>query len=239
MRNRPELELLTQIAESLMNKGKICISVVACSKGAEVYSLLMCLRKHIRNIHVEITAIDISEDIVRIAEKGEYPDDSPMLERLTEFEIKEMFDRKGHILRVKDCLRENVNWLVGDATSPELLESISSQDIVMANRFLCHMYPDDAEKCLKNVSKILAPGGFLFVSGVDLDVRTKVARTHGWKPISDLMEQIHDGDYTLRRGWPMHYYGLEPFDKKRKDWNLRYASVFQMPQDHNLTNNGI
>src|SRR5437867_11883789 len=35
---------------------------------------------------------------------------------------------------------------------------------------------------------------YLFVSGVDLDVRTKVAIELGWKPISDLLEEIHEGE---------------------------------------------
>jgi hypothetical protein len=37
---------------------------------------------------------------------------------------------------------------------------------------------------------MVKPDGYLFVSGVDLDVRTKVARDLGWKPVSDLLREI-------------------------------------------------
>ena len=78
------------------------------------------------------------------------------------------------------------------------------------------------------MARFVAPGGYLFVSGVDLDVRTKVANELGWKPISDLLEEIHEGDPSLRTAWPHRYWGLEPLERSRSDWNIRYASVFQL-----------
>jgi len=41
------------------------------------------------------------------------------------------------------------------------------------------------------------------------------------------MSEIDEGDPSLRRGWPLQYWGLEPFDQGRSDWQIRYASVFQ------------
>lgn len=115
-----------------------------------------------------------------------------------------------------------------DAGDPQLIGSLGLQDLVVANRFLCHMQPAAAEKCLRNVARLVKPGGYLFVSGIDLDVRTKVARDLGWKPVTDLIREIHDGDVSLRRGWPLEYCGLEPFDDRQPDWQMRYASVFQI-----------
>ena len=42
--------------------------------------------------------------------------------------------------------------------------------------------------------------------------------------------EIHEGDASLRRDWPLEYWGLEPFDLTRGDWKYRYASVFQLPE---------
>ena len=80
----------------------------------------------------------------------------------------------------------------------------------------------------KTVNAFAAPGGHLFVSGVDLDVRTKVAGELGWRPVQDLLEAIHDDDRSLREAWPYKYWGLEPLDKRRPDWQIRYASAFQV-----------
>jgi SAM-dependent methyltransferase len=109
-----------------------------------------------------------------------------------------------------------------------MVDALGAQQIVVANRFLCHMRPADAERCLRNIARLVAPGGYLFVSGIDLNVRTKVATGLGWKPVPDLLEQIHDGDQTLRVSWPYKYWGLEPIDHRRRDWKIRYASVFQL-----------
>jgi hypothetical protein len=32
----------------------------------------------------------------------------------------------------------------------------------------------------------------------------------------------------VTRDWPWHYWGLEPFNKNRRDLKFRYASVFQL-----------
>jgi hypothetical protein len=76
----------------------------------------------------------------------------------------------------------------------------------VANRFLCHMHPEEAEECLCNLARLVKPGGYLFVSGVDLGVRTKVARELGWRPVTELISEIHEGDPSLRRGWPLEYW---------------------------------
>jgi hypothetical protein len=81
---------------------------------------------------------------------------------------------------------------------------------------------------LRNLAPLVKPGGYLFVSGVDLDVRSKVAREFGWRPITELICEIHEGDQSLRRSWPLDYSALEPLDQSRADWQMRYASVFQL-----------
>jgi hypothetical protein len=66
------------------------------------------------------------------------------------------------------------------------------------------------------------------VTGIDLDVRTKVAREEAWIPIADLAREIHEGDTSILAGWPLEYWGLEPFDDRRPDARIRYASVFRV-----------
>jgi hypothetical protein len=86
----------------------------------------------------------------------------------------------------------------------------------------------EAERCLRNIARLVRPGGYLCVGGIDVDVRSRVAHELGWTPIQELLEQIHEGDPVLRNDWPFHYAGLEPLDKNRDDWNIRYAAVFRI-----------
>jgi hypothetical protein len=90
------------------------------------------------------------------------------------------------------------------------------------------MAPADAEKCLGNIAQLVSPGGYLFVSGVDLDVRTKVALDLDWEPVPELTAEIHDGDPCVRADWPWQWWGLEPLNRRRHDWQTRYAAVFRI-----------
>ena len=140
-----------------------------------------------------------------------------------------MFDRNGDDQRwVKPFLREGITWRLGDAADRRLVEELGSKDLVVANNFLCHMDAPSAERCLRNFAQLTSPGGYLFVSGVDLDVRTSVAIDLGWEPVPELMAEIHDGDPLVRADWPWHWWGLEPLDRRRHDWQTRYASVFRI-----------
>jgi len=99
---------------------------------------------------------------------------------------------------------------------------------VVANNFLCHMNPRMAERCLRNIARLVRSHGYLMASGVDLDVRTRVADELGWQPLPELLEEIHEGDPVMTAHWPWHYGGLEPLNKKRPDWRRRYATTFNI-----------
>lgn len=233
-RNRPELDLIRIIAGQRPVGSKLIISVLGCSNGAEVYSLMWTVRSARPDLMVIVHALDISSDVVKMGKEGVYPSPtnsvsgSSIFDRITEKEMQGMFDREDEMVRIKGWLREGINWLVADAGDPALASLLNGQDIVIANRFLCHMSQCDAERCLRNIAGLPRTGGYLFVSGVDLDIRTKVAFDLGLFPVQSLIEEMHDGDVSVRRDWPWKYWGLEPFDRRRKDWRIRYASAFQV-----------
>jgi hypothetical protein len=84
-----------------------------------------------------------------------------------------------------------------------------------------------AERYLRNIVRLVGPNGYLFVSGIDLDIRTRVARDLGLKPLQELLDEVHEGDLRARSCWPFQYAGLEPLNKNRQDWEIRYAAAFQ------------
>ena len=256
LRNRPELELLRRLVDPAPIGSPLRIAVLACSKGAEVYSIMWAIRSVRSDLSLHVHAVDISGEIVAFGERGVYSLESPnaegiadqqriyekedvtrnthrdqgapIFERMTAAEMEVMCDVEGNHAKIKEWLREGIKWIRGDANDPQLKDKLGLQDIVIANRFLCHMDPRDAETCLRNVARLVKPGGYIVVSGIDLDVRTKVARAMNWKPVTELIREIHDGDSSLRLGWPLGYWALEPFRESLGDWRLRYASVFQL-----------
>jgi SAM-dependent methyltransferase len=97
-----------------------------------------------------------------------------------------------------------------DAGDAGLIRVLEPQDIVVASDFLCDVAPLGAERCLHNIARIVKPGGHLFVSGIDLDVRAKVAGARGWRPVSQLIEEIHEGDPSVRGDWPFAWWDWSP-----------------------------
>jgi len=234
LRNRPLLELMRRLAGQKLHDATLRIAVLGCSIGAEVYSILWTIRSARPDLKVLLEAVDISKDILSFAEKGIYTSDTSQLvgasifERLTKAEMVEMFDWDGDQAKVKSWLREGITWLNGDAADPELVKILGPQDMVVASNFLCHMAQADAEKCLGKIARLVSPGGYLVVSGIDLDVRTKLALDLGWEPVRDLIVEIHDGDRSVRADWPWAWWGLEPLNRKRHDWQIRYAAAFRI-----------
>ena len=234
LRNRPELELIGRVAQEKGQGASLKIAVLACSMGAEAYSILWKLNKLRPDLTLDLNALDISEEVLEIAKQGLFDVDAFQLERLIPEERKELFEEQGEgRLRVRQELRDAVQWHLLDATQPAVVKLLGPQDIVIANRFLCHMHPPMAEQTLRQIAQLVLPGGMLICSGVDVEVRTKVAQELGWEPIQDLLEEIHEGDHTLRDGWPWEYWALEPLNKKHSDWQLRYASAFRIGKAEN------
>jgi SAM-dependent methyltransferase len=240
LRNRAELQLMGRLASQKTDGSNLKLCVVACSIGAEVYSILWTIRSTRPDLKVKTYAIDIAQDVVDFAQDGIYPRDHYVVEmpdgtisldlyqHMSAQEMAAMFDVDGSEAKIKPWLKEGITWRASDANDPALVLTAGPQDIVVANRFLCHLRPQRAESCLRNVARLVKPGGYLFVSGVDLDVRIKVARDMGWNPVSDLIREVHEGDHSLAGAWPLDYWGIEPFSETHPDWKMRYASAFQV-----------
>jgi SAM-dependent methyltransferase len=233
LRNRPELELIRRLLERKTKGDILRVTVLGCSTGVEAYSVAWRIRSARPDLKLVLHAVDISKQAVEFARCGMYSlvasrlTGTPICQRMTAAEMEEFFDRDGDVVAVKSWIKEGISWHVGDVGESEVLDALGPQDMVVANNFLCHMDTSEAERCLRNIARLVSPHGYLFVSGIDLDIRTKVACDLGWKPLQELLEEIHDGDPVLREDWPFHYAGLEPLNKRRQDWRIRYAAAFQ------------
>ena len=241
LRNRPQLELIRRLVERRPLSDKLRVAVLGCSTGVEAYSIAWAIRSARPDLKLVLQAMDISKRAVEVGKCGVYSlatsklTDTDVFARMTQPEIREFFDRDGDEMIVKSWIKDGINWHVGDVGDSDILDTLGPQDIVVANNFLCHMNDLMAEKCLRNIARLVSPQGYLFISGIDLDIRTKVAADLRWKPLQELVEQIHEGDICMKGLWPCHYAGVEPFDKRRQDWRLRYAAAFQLvlsEEDH-------
>lgn len=245
-RNRPALELIRRLADRKRQGETLRVAVLGCSAGAEAYSIAWTIKSARPDLKLHLQAVDISKDVVEFARRGTYPanaatsssnlSDPAVLERLSPAEVEQIFERLGDVVKVRPWISEGIEWHVGDVGDPGIVDRFGIQDIVVANNFLCHMAPGPAERCLHNIARLVRPHGYLLVAGIDLDVRAEVARQLEWKPVEELLEEIHGGDKWLRQLWPGHYAGLEPLNKGRSDWKVRYAAAFELCRSDQVPN---
>ena len=234
LRNRPLLELIRRVAQQSSSRAVLKVAVLGCSSGAEVYSVAWAIRSVRPDQKLLLHAVDISGEAVENGRSGVYVREPPLageasiFERMSDVEIGQMFEADGNRMIIKEWLKEGIEWHVGDVADPAMKDLLGLHDIVLANNFLCHLESSAARSCLRNISELVAPGGYLLACGVDLEVRTQLSAELGWQPVQDLLEEIHDGDPCLRQLWPCHYGGLEPFDRTRTDRMRRYAAAFQI-----------
>jgi chemotaxis methyl-accepting protein methylase/mannose-6-phosphate isomerase-like protein (cupin superfamily) len=256
LRNRAQLELIRRLVNKKRSGDTVRVAVLGCSTGPEAYSIAWAIKTARPDLRLILQAADISKEAVEFAERGVYPLNagvgdkqiydcmaagrwricepgselvgSEIFERMTPDERADFFDFYEDVAVVRNWIKGGINWHVEDAKDPRIVESLGLQDIVVASNFLCHMEDSEAERCLRNIARLVGPRGYLFVTGIAVNVRAKVARELRWEPVTDLFDEIHDGDISLRGQWPYHYSGLEPLNKKRQDWRIRYAAAFQL-----------
>jgi len=236
LRLRPQLEVAQQVVLQMPQSASIRIAVLGCSTGAELYSFLWRIRSARPDLKIVPVGVDIASSALDVARAGTYSCEAQEVEGLSEQQIEALFVKHGESLKVRDWISEGVTWVNADACDPKLVEIVGYQDIVVANNFLIHMFPPEDEASLRNIIRLLLPGGYLFTHGVDIDVRMRVSRDLGLIPVRFKIEEQHNAmDPEKFNQWPWHWCGRETLDKSSPDWELRYSTVLQMPrrESHN------
>ena len=229
-RNLPQLEFIRDLVLEMPPGRPVKVLSIGCSTGAELYSALWLIRTARPTREVQAIGVDISEECIHAASRGVYPLRVPevAIAGISETSHEGFFTREGKTLVVQDWVKESVSWAVGDACAPDLAARFGRHDVVIANNFLFAMSPERSESCLRNLTRLVAPDGYLVVSGVDLDLRNRILGEQGFVPVTAKCEDIHTAE-DVHSAWPLRFWGLEPIDRTRQDWPARYTSVFRSP----------
>jgi chemotaxis methyl-accepting protein methylase len=233
-RNVPLLDALASLQLRGGGDEALRVAILGCSTGAEAYSVAWALRLACPELKLRCIAIDIVESAVAAAREGVYASTSRALEGVPDEMLDLAFERRSEAFYVRDDLRQDVTFMVGDACSEELLDKLGPQDIVTANNFLVHMSDEAAEACLYRIGRTVAPGGVLVVWGINPEIRTRVMTALGFAPLPVNLEDIHQADRPALEAWPLKWWGLEPLDKSRPDWPVRYCTIFRKVENSPL-----
>ena len=67
-----QLELMGRLVHQKAHGSSLDISVLACSKGAEVYSILWSIRRARPDLRLRMQAVDVAQEILEFAARGVY-----------------------------------------------------------------------------------------------------------------------------------------------------------------------
>jgi len=220
------------------NSRTLSIVVIGCSNGSEPFTISSVLRNNRPDLNFRMHGIDIDAAMIEMACKAVYPRENVFNHpKITNQFVSETFDEEDGMFKVKEEIARPVTFEVGDALDPTLKDRIGQSDIVYAQNFLYHLPPKLARQALVNISTLLKPRSALFLDGMDIGIRQSTTQSLNLEPLDFKIEEIHndlrtgavstiDTDHTMGSVWPYEYWGLEPFNKKQRNWQRRYATVF-------------
>lgn len=204
------------------------IAVFACCSGEEVVTLSHCLQAQFPDLKLRIRGYDLVEEVVERARAGRYSRQEVYCGPfVTEDFVQGAFDRDGDSFHVKPALREGVSFDVGDITDRAFMTNHEPYDLVFAQNVLFHLPRPAARAAFHNLTGILRPGGALFISGMDSDMRVQLTKAARLAPVEYLIEEIHQ-EARVDRGtaWAHQYWGREPFSRHSPNWLRKFSTVF-------------
>ena len=232
-RNLPQLDVLfTHVFPSISREPVIRVRFWGCSIGAEPYTLALEYRRRgVTDYRLAIEGVEYDSELVAAAILGEYNERELFGNGwggMPSEVLKTWFQKRTDGTCLLDRrIRSAVFFSSGDLLAEEAAE-LPPADVVFAQNVLIHFTPEDALRAAGYLVRQTRPGGVLGLPGINLDVLVEAVRRHGLEPIAEGMTEIHEG-WRLRRSNPKTSWGLEPLDRARPDWRIRYCSLFRKP----------
>ena len=231
LRAPSQLQLLSgPVLDLVSGSGRLDITLLACSNGAEAYTIASWLMQSAPTLDFHIHASDLHPEMVARARSATY-DSSEVLhsDYMTDQFLQTTFLPQGDGFVVRPEIRERITFSQASLLDGEGLRTQFGQaPIVIGQNVLFHLKPEDSSIAFANLVSLTEPGGVLLVEGMDLDLRERLTREHGLEPLTENLRKIHQETriHTPARWWH-HYWGTEPFIGFRRNAKRRYATAFQ------------
>ncbi|MGE0035231.1 MAG: CheR family methyltransferase [Xanthobacteraceae bacterium] len=230
-RNLQQLAALEGPLSNLTQNGILSVLVAGCSYGCEAYSLAGFLALRFPELKWQIDAVDISCEALSIAGAARYTSEhglgSAGDDVAKQIELS-LFERSDGTWTVVPDIRQRVSFGYGDVLSAEF-RKFRNYDLVLGQNFMIHMNDASTATALSGLVAAARSGGALFLGGMDLDTKTGLVARHDLVPLDWNIAAIHDADDMRRSAWPWYYWSLEPLSPGRRDYLMRYSTIFLKP----------
>ena len=231
LRAPAQLKLLTgAVLDFVRQEGRLDITLLACSNGAETYTIASALRQAHPDLDFHIHASDLHQSMVERARAAEYSRDEVLHSvYMTEEFLENTFLPKGEGYVVRPELREYVSFTQANLLDGEALRAKFGQaPLVIAQNVLFHLTPEDTARAFDNLVSLMTPRGALLIEGMQLDLRVELTAKYGLQPFTENLRQIYEETrvHTPPHWWRV-YWGTEPYLRFRKNRARRYATAFK------------
>ncbi|MCA0902163.1 CheR family methyltransferase [Microbulbifer agarilyticus] len=205
------------------------ILIFGCCSGAEPISLATTLRRHFPDLDFRIEAFDIVPEVIERAQNPIYSREEvyqgPFV---TEDFVGRTFDIEGDNYRVKPEILDSIQFHVGDMLDTDFIAELGHADLVFAQNVLFHLPAANARQAFAHLEKLVAPGGALFVNGMDMDMRVQLTKKFQLQPEDYLIEEIHnDARRDRGDGWAGAYWGRKPFSRRSREWIREHCTIYR------------
>ncbi|MEU8815841.1 CheR family methyltransferase [Actinoplanes sp. NPDC048796] len=184
--------ILPELIKSRTANRKVRIWSAASSSGQEAYSLAILLQENLPpGWSYEIMGTDISTEMVKRAETGEYSQ-VEVNRGLPAQQLVQYFERAGAHWRISQQLRRNVSFKLMNLTAP--FPAMQPFDVIFLRNVLIYFDVATKRNVLQNMAKVLRPDGWLFLGAAETTIG-----------IDDNYERVAAGRtsaYRVRTGAP-------------------------------------
>ena len=159
-------EILPAIKERKTVRGDRQLRIISagCSSGEEVYTLAMVLLESglfLWDWDIQITGVDIDEQIIAKALKGVYS--GRAFQTTPPHCIDRYFSSHEEGQQVKESLRQITRFTRGNLLQLDNLFAAQSADIIFCRNVLIYFSDDTAKQIADSFARILKPDGLLFL----------------------------------------------------------------------------
>ncbi len=188
-------ETLIPELSSKIKKRKIRIVCAGCATGEEPYSIAIALASAFGpefSSMFSVVGFDIDDEALRRAKAGVYADHS--FRGVPDHIQKSFFDAQGTSYKIKDAIRQGVDFLRLNIFSDSYPDTVSNADIIFYRNVSIYFEPEAQKRIFKSLSDMLNEKGYLFLSSAETFV-------HDGGVLS-LIEK--EGVFLYRKGVDMH-----------------------------------
>lgn len=158
--------VLPELIENRVKQGAEEIRILCCgsSFGPEAYSVAMSVLEdlHTDKVKVSVTGIDISHICLNTAKRGIYKRE--MFRNIDQKYIDQYFEDDRGDLRVKDTVKNMVEFKFTNTVNSEAMEQLGNYDVVICRNLFTDFSQKGREKMADNIYNILVPGGAMLIS---------------------------------------------------------------------------